>query len=127
VATPRRKKVRESELCFVISGHHDKFIEERARERLAPAKFSSPTGKSLGPNEFHRFRSGQRKSLGWHGAAFVRDSVDPATGDVMLGARPTCARLGRAIRRPSCPDLVTPCSVDCMVRYRGQMQPAHLN
>jgi tRNA-uridine 2-sulfurtransferase len=126
---PGAKKGESQELCFVISGHHDKFIEERARERLRPGQILQPDGRSVGDHSgIHRFTIGQRKSLGVAtGQRSYVTALDPATGDVMLGDKAELARDWAELSDVQlAPDLVTPCSVDCMVRYRGQLQPARL-
>ncbi len=126
---PGATKGESQELCFVISGHHDRFIEDRARERLRPGHIVQPDGRIVGEHTgIHRFTIGQRKSLGVAtGQRSYVTALDANSGDVFLGDKTELNRDWAVLSEVRLvPDIVTPCSVDCMVRYRGQLQRARL-
>lgn len=126
---PGATKGESQELCFVVSGHHDRFIEERAGERLRPGHVVQPDGRIVGEHPgIHRFTIGQRKSLGVAtGRRSYVTALDSASGDVVLGEKAELARDWAVLSGVRLvPDLVTPCSVDCMVRYRGHLHRSRL-
>jgi tRNA-specific 2-thiouridylase len=126
---PGANKGESQELCFVVSGHHDAFIEERARERVRPGRIMQPDGRTVGEhNGIHRFTIGQRKSLGVAtGQRSYVTALDPISGNVTLGEKDELARDFAILTDVRlAPGLVTPCSVECMVRYRGQLHRAQL-
>ena len=126
---PGANKGESQELCFVVSGHHDKFIEERAKERLRPGHILQADGRVLGEHSgVHRFTIGQRKSLGVAtGQRSFVTALNPDSGDVVLGEKEELLRTWAELADVQlAPDIATPSSVDCMVRYRGQLHPSRL-
>ena len=127
---PGAQKGESQELCFVVSGHHDKFIEERALDRLRPGHVLQHDGRIVGDHSgVHRFTIGQRKSLGVAtGQRSYVTALNPDSGDVILGEKQDLLRDWAELTDVHLvQDLLIPCSVNCMVRYRGQLQPSRLS
>ena len=126
---PGAAKGESQELCFVQSGHHDAFIEARAGHRVRPGKIMQLNGRVLGEHSgIHRFTVGQRKNLGIAtGERSYVAALNPDTAEVTLGDKADLDRdWARLDDVQMAPDVGPPCSVDCMVRYRGRLQAARL-
>ena len=126
---PGATKGESQELCFVVSGQHDKFIESRAGHRIRPGRIVQSDGRDLGSHPgIHRFTIGQRKSLGVAtGERSYVAALNPDTSEVTLGERADlCRDWARLDDVRMVEDFSPPGSVDCMVRYRGQLQSSRL-
>ena len=126
---PGATKGESQELCFVQTGQYDQFITEQAGNRIRPGRILKDDGRVLGQHAgVHQFTLGQRKNLGVAtGERTYVTAIDPLTADVSLGDRQELERdWARLDDVQMAEDVGPPCRVDCLVRYRGQRQPAQL-
>jgi tRNA-specific 2-thiouridylase len=119
---PGADKSESQELCFVPNGRYDRFIEERAGERVRPGPIVDGSGKVVGEHRgVHRFTVGQRKNLGiaLGERAYVVD-VDPLTATVRLGQREELATSAAEVTELRLSEGTTlPLRAAVQVRYRG--------
>jgi tRNA-uridine 2-sulfurtransferase len=123
------EKGESQELCFVQKGRYAEFVSERAPERVRPGSIVDEAGRTLGEHSgIHRFTLGQRKNLGVAtGERAYVVGVDAASRSVTLGPRERLLSRGARIERVSlAPDVTLPLVCDVAVRYRGQLQRAHV-
>jgi tRNA-uridine 2-sulfurtransferase len=126
---PGATKGESQELCFVQTGQYDKFIAEQAGDRIRPGRIVQDDGRVLGQHAgVHQFTLGQRKNLGVAtGQRTYVTAINPLSADVSLGDKGELARdWARLDDVKMAADMGLPCQVDCLVRYRGQRQPARL-
>ncbi len=126
---PGATKGESQELCFVQTGQYDKFIQERAGHRIRPGRIVQNGGRVLGEHPgIHQFTLGQRRNLGVAtGERIYVTGLNPASAEVTLGDKSELYRdWARLDDVQMAADIGPPCSVDCMVRYRGQRQAARL-
>jgi tRNA-specific 2-thiouridylase len=126
---PGATKGESQELCFVQTGQYDKFIEERARDRIRPGRIVQNGGRVLGEHSgVHQFTLGQRKNLGVAtGQRTYVTALDTATAEVTLGEQSELSRDWAELDNVQlAADISAPRPVDCMVRYRGQLHASQL-
>jgi tRNA-uridine 2-sulfurtransferase len=122
LALPGAHKGESQELCFVPTGRYDRFVAERAAERLRPGKIVDASGRELAQHAgVHRFTVGQRKNLGVAtGQRAYVVGLNSEDGTVQLGSRQQLqsshARLEQFVLAE---DLSLPLSCEVAVRYRG--------
>jgi tRNA-specific 2-thiouridylase len=126
---PGAKKGESQELCFVQTGQYDKFIAENAGNRIRPGRIVQDDGRVIGQHAgVHQFTLGQRRNLGVAtGQRTYVTAINPLSADVSLGDQEELKRdWARLDDVQMAADIGLPCHVDCLVRYRGQRQPARL-
>lgn len=121
------EKGESQELCFVPTGRYDRFVSERAPERVRPGPIVDADGRELGRHGgVHQFTRGQRKNLGialGH-RAYVVD-IDPESATVRLGSREELsAAEARLDELCLASGVELPFSAGVAVRYRGEAHPA---
>jgi tRNA-specific 2-thiouridylase len=120
---PGAQKGESQELCFVPTGRYDRFVAERARDRLRPGPIVDDSGRVVGQHEgVHQFTIGQRRNLGvalGHRTYVV--GLDAETGVVRLGDRDetltASAELDEVALRA---DIQLPVKCEVSVRYRAR-------
>lgn len=77
------------ELCFVASGEHAAFVEDRAVTPPAPGTIRDAAGRAMGRHDgVHRFTVGQRRGLGLaSGRRLYVTAIDAASRTVTVGGR----------------------------------------
>lgn len=124
---PGAHKGESQELCFVQTGQYDKFIEERAVDRVRPGTIMQSDGRVLGAHRgVHQFTLGQRKNLGVAtGQRSYVTALNAVTGEVRLGDKSELLRnWARLADAQFAADIRLPVQVLCMVRYRGELHQA---
>jgi tRNA-specific 2-thiouridylase len=130
LALPGAEKGESQELCFVPTGRYDRFVSERAQDRVRPGPIVDAEGREVGRHDgIHQFTRGQRRNLGvalGH-RAYVVD-IEPETATVRLGEGAELAS------RAALLDEVTfaagtraPLRCGVGVRYRGEAHPAEVH
>jgi tRNA-specific 2-thiouridylase len=126
---PGAHKGESQELCFVPTGRYDRFVDERAGERVTPGILVDNTGKTVGTHDgVHRFTVGQRRNLGVAlGERAYVVGVDAEQGVVRLGRREELLATGAILTDFAlASDLRLPLSCEAAVRYRGQTHAARV-
>jgi tRNA-specific 2-thiouridylase len=77
------------EICFVTSGHHGEFVQQRRGQRNTAGRIVTADGAIVGQHRgIERFTVGQRKGLGVAlGEPYFVIRIDPVTNDVVIGRR----------------------------------------
>jgi tRNA-uridine 2-sulfurtransferase len=126
---PGADKGESQELCFVPTGRYDRFVAERAGERLRPGPIVDDTGRPVGHHDgVHGFTVGQRKNLGVSlGKRAYVTAIEPETATVRLGEREALLASGALVADPVLQAGVEPpFEGEVMVRYRGTPVPARV-
>lgn len=126
---PGAEKGESQELCFVPTGRYDRFVAERAGERLRPGPIVDDTGRPVGHHDgVHGFTVGQRKNLGVSlGKRAYVTAIEPETATVRLGERDALLASGALVAEPAlAAGVEAPFECGVMVRYRGAPAPARV-
>lgn len=125
---PGASKGESQELCFVPTGRYDRFVSERAPERVRPGPIIDASGREIGRHGgVHQFTRGQRKNVGvalGH-RAYVVD-IEPESATVRLGEHPPLAAGALLDELSVAPGVETPLRAGVAVRYRGEPHPAEV-
>jgi tRNA-uridine 2-sulfurtransferase len=126
---PGAEKGESQELCFVPTGRYDRFVAERAGNRLRPGPIVDDTGRPVGHHDgVHGFTVGQRKNLGVAlGKRAYVTAIEPETATVRLGERDALLAGGALVAESVLQAGVSaPFEGQVMVRYRGTPVPARV-
>ncbi|HEX9622095.1 MAG TPA: tRNA 2-thiouridine(34) synthase MnmA [Polyangiaceae bacterium] len=124
---PGAGKGESQELCFVPTGRYDRFVAERAGDRLRPGPIVDEGGREVGRHEgVHGFTIGQRKNLGVAlGRRAYVVGIDAGRGRVELGSPERLAARGAVVASAYLhPSVELPCVCSVAVRYRAAQVPA---
>ncbi|HET9953599.1 MAG TPA: tRNA 2-thiouridine(34) synthase MnmA [Polyangiaceae bacterium] len=127
LALPGASKGESQELCFVSSGRYDRFVTERAEQRVRPGPILDESGKVVGNHAgIHAFTIGQRRNLGVAlGERAYVVAIDAAQGRVQLGPKEALEMRGARLEELSlAAGVELPLRCEVQVRYRGQPYPA---
>jgi tRNA-specific 2-thiouridylase len=127
---PGADKGESQELCFVPTGRYDRFVSERAKDRVRPGPIVDAAGREVGRHDgIHQFTRGQRKNLGvalGHRAYVV--GIEPDTGTVRLGeGSELCSRAALLDDVTFAAGTEPPLRCGVSVRYRGEAYPAEVS
>jgi tRNA-specific 2-thiouridylase len=123
-------KGESQDLCFIAGGDYIEFVEQRAGSRTRPGRILDEQGQQLGWHRgVHRFTLGQRKGLGMAaGQPVFVTRIDPASGDIVVGAASSLLAAELWIGRPSWADGAegqTRASVQVRYRHEGALATLH--
>ncbi len=118
------------EICFVVSGEHDRFVRERTPGTDRSGEIVSVDGRVLGRHEgIEGFTIGQRRGLGVAlGEPTYVVRIDAATRRVVVGPRAALGRTSLVAHDANWLAADLPEAFDCrvMVRYNSQLHAARV-